>query len=180
MHSSTFSNQLIDSQTLPDLELLPKQPLSSRYAKTNMVVILVSTILTILVVLAVKYQPFLEIPAHITNLLGFAIWLIAALGFIMIVYRRLADPLKSYALREHDLSYSAGLVFKKTVTQPIVRIQHIELKRGPIERKVGLATIQVFSAGGALETFQIPGLPLAQAQKLREFILRHKGSIEHA
>jgi membrane protein YdbS with pleckstrin-like domain len=110
----------------------------------------------------------------------YACWALGLLGFAITVYCKLADPLKTYALREHDLSYSAGLIFKKTITQPILRIQHIELKRGPIERKVGLATLQVFSAGGALDTFEIPGLPLNEAQKLREFILRYKGSTQHA
>ena len=65
------------------------------------------------------------------------------------------------------------------MSQPITRIQHIELKRGPIERKVGLARLQVFSAGGEMHTFEIPGLPLETAQQLRQFILQHKDMVKH-
>ncbi|MDU0354869.1 PH domain-containing protein [Paraglaciecola aquimarina] len=90
-----------------------------------------------------------------------------------------ADKQKYYALRELDVHFSSGLFFKKMVSQPISRIQHIELKRGPIERKAGLASLQVFSAGGAMHTFEIPGLPFANAQQLRQIILKHKSVLTH-
>ena len=180
MTSAAFINEQIISNALPDLEVLTKQPLSAHYAKTNRMVNLVGILILVTLLAVVIYQPFYRFNVMTINLLSYGCWLIAILGFISTGYSVLADPLKSYALREHDLSYSSGLIFRKTVTQPILRIQHIELKRGPIERKVALATLQVFSAGGALETFEIPGLPLAEAQKLREFILRHKGSTQHA
>jgi membrane protein YdbS with pleckstrin-like domain len=85
-----------------------------------------------------------------------------------------ADQRVAYALREHDVGFRWGLLFRHTVIQPLSRIQHIELKRGPIERSAGLATLQVFSAGGGAHTFEIPGLPVEQAQGLRQFILQHQ------
>ena len=85
-----------------------------------------------------------------------------------------ADPLIKYALREQDLSLQSGLVFRSLSCQPILRVQHVELKRGPIDRKVGLAKLQVFSAGGALHTFEIPGLPIEDAESIRQFIISHK------
>jgi membrane protein YdbS with pleckstrin-like domain len=94
-------------------------------------------------------------------------------------YTILSDKRKFYSLREQDLSYRSGLIFRKTVSQPMLRIQHVELKRGPIDRKVGLAKLQVFSAGGALHTFEIPGLPLETAENIRQFILDHKDVNHH-
>jgi membrane protein YdbS with pleckstrin-like domain len=179
MTSSTLVNEQITSETLPDLQALTKQPLSASYAKTNRMVKLFTTFFLVTLLFIVMNQSFYLFSINVLDLMTYACWIIAGLGFVSTGYSMLADPLKSYALREHDLSYSSGLIFRKTVTQPILRIQHIELKRGPIERKVGLATLQVFSAGGALETFQIPGLPIVEAQKLREFILRHKGSTQN-
>jgi len=111
--------------------------------------------------------------------LPFIIWAVAILGFLFTWYSHAYDQAKSYALRELDLHYASGLFFQKVVSQPITRIQHIELKRGPIERKVGLATLQVFSAGGEMHTFQIPGLPVETAQQLRQFILQHKDVVKH-
>jgi hypothetical protein len=180
MALSSLTNQQIMAETLPSIQALTQQSLSIHYAKTNRLVKLFTILILVVLLFAVINQPFHLLSINIQRLVIYSSWIITALGFVNIGYGVLADPLKSYTLREHDLSYSSGLIFRKTVTQPILRIQHIELKRGPIERKVGLATLQVFSAGGALETFKIPGLALAEAQKLREFILRHKGSIENA
>jgi hypothetical protein len=39
--------------------------------------------------------------------------------------------------------------------------------------------LQVFSAGGDMHTFQIPGLPVETAQQLRHFILQHKDIVKH-
>lgn len=91
-----------------------------------------------------------------------------------IIYHYFADPLKQYVVREHDINFQSGWLFKSLVSQPILRIQHVELKRGPIERKYNLATLQVFSAGGASYTFNIPGLEHEDAIKLRQFVLNHK------
>lgn len=91
-----------------------------------------------------------------------------------LIYHVFADPLIQYALREHDLNYQSGLIFRSLVSQPILRIQHIEIRRGPIERQAGLATLQVFSAGGVSHTFNIPGLVYKDAVSLRQFILDHK------
>ncbi len=180
MTSSSFVNEQLHQDTLPALQTLIKQPLSANYAKFNRMIRLFTTLFFVVTLFGIMQQTFHPFSVKTLDLLTYACWLVAALGFLNTAYGMLADPKKSYALREHDLSYSSGLIFRKTVTQPVLRIQHIELKRGPIERKIGLATLQVFSAGGALETFQIPGLPLTEAQKLREFILRHKGSTQNA
>lgn len=91
-----------------------------------------------------------------------------------VIYHYFADPKKKYAIREHDIHFQTGWIFQKRTSQPIMRIQHIEIERGPIERKAGLATLQVFSAGGANHTFEIPGLVHEKAIELRQFILDHK------
>ena len=99
---------------------------------------------------------------------------VAVLGLIYVGYHFFADPIIKYTLREQDLHFQSGLFFRRIVSQPILRIQHIELKRGPIERKANLATLQVFSAGGTSHTFEIPGLSYQKAVSLRQFIIDHK------
>lgn len=117
---------------------------------------------------------FFDLPAEA---FPFVIGVYALIGFFTLwsaIYHFFADPLKQYALREHDLNYQSGLIFRSFVSQPILRIQHIEIKRGPIERRAGMATLQVFSAGGISYTFNIPGLIYENAVDLRQFILDHK------
>lgn len=179
MDTSTFSNLSIDEAKLPDIEQLDWQSLSPKYMPVNLRINLISTLLLTAIWSALLFQPFWPINQAIESIL---LWIgggLTALGLLFSVHGRFADPCKAYALREHDLSYRSGLFFRKSITQPILRIQHIELKRGPIERRVGLATLQVFSAGGVMHTFEIPGLPLSTAKSLRQFILQHKDTRNH-
>ena len=122
---------------------------------------------------ALRIQPFFDLPEELLTLYPVIAASISSLGVLILIYQFYADPLKQYALREQDIHYRHGLIFNNVISQPILRIQHVEIKRGPIERIAGLASIQVFSAGGAMHTFEIPGLKEATAQSIRSFILSH-------
>ncbi len=122
----------------------------------------------------IKYQSFIDISTTTKGLMVNIVWAITIFSLLFSFYKALADVRKFYALRDQDISFTSGVVFKKTVSQPILRIQHVELKRGPIDRKIGLAKLQVFSAGGAMHTFEILGLKLDDAESIRQYILSHK------
>jgi membrane protein YdbS with pleckstrin-like domain len=179
MLAPNFSNPTMPIEQLSSILTLDKQSLSEQYAPLNRLINLGFTLLICMLGLALYFQPFVDLPKGLFNSLPFFIWAAAILGFLFTWLNYARDLVRSYALRELDLHYTSGLFFRKVVSQPITRIQHIELKRGPIERKVGLATLQVFSAGGEMHTFQIPGLPVDTAQQLRQFILQHKDVIKH-
>ncbi|MFT6283692.1 MAG: membrane protein YdbS with pleckstrin-like domain [Arenicella sp.] len=179
MLENNFTNPTMPIDQLPTILTLDKQSLSEQYAPINRLINLGFTLLVCMLGMALYFQPFVVLPKEILNSLPFFIWAAAILGFLTTWLSHARDQVKFYALRELDLHYVSGLFFRKIVSQPITRIQHIELKRGPIERKVGLATLQVFSAGGEMHTFQIPGLPVDTAQQLRQFILQHKDVIKH-
>ncbi|TLU65410.1 PH domain-containing protein [Thalassotalea litorea] len=115
------------------------------------------------------------LPEALSPVLTVIFSILSGVFFLYFIYLWFAEPIKAYALREQDLSYRSGLLFRKVITQPIARIQHVELKRGPLDRRFELAKLQVFSAGGAMHTFEIPGLELKKAQAIRQFILSHKG-----
>lgn len=54
---------------------------------------------------------------------------------------------------------------------PISRVQHLDVDEGFFERLFGLATLEVFTAGGRRATFRIPGLTPVRARALRRTIL---------
>jgi membrane protein YdbS with pleckstrin-like domain len=174
-----FSNKILVSEEIPSIQDMESQTLSEKYAPINRLSNLIVTLLIVLVLSSLYLQSLVQLPEKILFVLPYIAWAMGILGLLQTMYTSYADLKKTYALRELDLNYSSGLFFRKTVSQPIARIQHIELKRGPIERQVGLATLQVFSAGGATHTFEIPGLPVDVAQKLRHFILQHKDVAKH-
>ena len=180
MHgNANFSNTTMPSQDLPHLAQLNFEKLSPRYAQSNRYIDLFSTAIIMSILFIVQLQSFMPIPTEASDVLMFIIWATALIGLISTVYTVIADKRKFYALREQDLNYKSGVIFCKTVSQPMLRIQHVELKRGPIDRKIGLAKLQVFSAGGSMHTFEIPGLPLETAESIRQFILDHKDVNHH-
>jgi membrane protein YdbS with pleckstrin-like domain len=179
MFESKFTNAIVPTDQLPAILNLDKQPLSEKYAPLNRLVNLGLTLFVCVLAMTLYFQPLIALPKDLLDFLPIFIWAAAILGFLMTWFSHARDQVKSYTLRELDLHYTSGLFFRKIVSQPITRIQHIELKRGPIERKVGLATLQVFSAGGEMHTFEIPGLPLGTAEQLRQFILQHKDVVKH-
>lgn len=174
-----FSNQALFITDIPTIEKLEQQPLAAIYARANRIISFLIMLIFVMAALLVKYQSFFEISITNKAILLNTLWLISAFVVLFGFYKFFADVRKFYALRQQDISFTSGVIFKKTVSQPILRIQHVELKRGPIERKIGLATLQVFSAGGAMHTFEIPGLKLDDAESIRQFILSHKDASHH-
>ena len=93
--------------------------------------------------------------------------------FISLWSMAYAKSLK-FALREHDISLYSGVLFKKTIIQPYTRLQHIEIKRGPLERHKKLASLVLFSAGGAMHALELKGLLETDAENIKRYILKHK------
>ncbi|WP_102798192.1 PH domain-containing protein [Bowmanella denitrificans] len=173
MSQILFTNQSLSVHNLADVTALEMQRLSPRYAPLNLLCGTIFLLFLLTILAAIRWQTWLTLPDWYLHLFPLIFGGLVAVGLLWLLYDYLADKRKGYAVREQDLSYQSGLFFQSLVTQPILRVQHVELKRGPIERKAGLATLQVFSAGGSLYTFAIPGLPEADARKLRQFILSH-------
>ncbi|WP_448549690.1 PH domain-containing protein [Thalassotalea fusca] len=173
------SNQQLDIDQIPEIAAQTFTPLAPAYAKINLTIHLIITFLPPLVALVLLFLPFISLTGDNKTAISYL-----SLGWIVLmsmfsIYRFKANRIKGYAVRELDISLKTGLFFQRIVSQPVLRIQHVEIERGPLERKYGLATLQVFSAGGALYTFQIPGLPVKTAESIRQFLLSHKDTQHH-
>lgn len=82
-----------------------------------------------------------------------------------------AFPKKKYSLREKDIIYTKGLLWNTRTSIPFNRIQHAEVKQGPIDRMFKLHSLKVFTAGGDSSDLVIPGLSEEKANKIKEFIM---------
>jgi len=105
-----------------------------------------------------------------------AVILVAAL-----VWPIISVPKRGYVVRDKDILFKKGVVWRSVTAVPFNRIQHVETSSTPLDRKFGLATLQLFTAGGSSGDLKIDGLAADVAEQLRIYILRKAGSsIEHA
>lgn len=72
-----------------------------------------------------------------------------------------------YAERDDDLLVKHGVLFRKLSVVPYGRMQFVDVSSGPIERRMGLATVQLHTASPATDA-RIPGLPPDEAARLRD------------
>lgn len=76
-----------------------------------------------------------------------------------------------WRLDERGLQVRRGLVWQSEVLVPRSRVQHLDIERGPIERKLGLATLVVHTAGTRLNALRQSGFLDADAVALRDALL---------
>lgn len=72
-----------------------------------------------------------------------------------------------YAEREDELLVSHGIMFRQLVVVPYGRMQFVDVAAGPLERALGIATVQLHTATPATDA-KIPGLPPDEAGRLRD------------
>jgi membrane protein YdbS with pleckstrin-like domain len=84
------------------------------------------------------------------------------------IYRRLG-----YALDGRLLRTVRGWLFHTDTIVPFVRVQHIDVMRGPFDKLFGTATLVVHTAGTHNSIITLPGLAPARAAEIREAI-RHE------
>lgn len=77
----------------------------------------------------------------------------------------------SWKLDERGLQVRRGLFWRNELLVPRTRVQHLDLERGPIERRHGLATLVVHTAGTRLYALRQSGFLDADAVALRDALL---------
>ena len=85
------------------------------------------------------------------------------------VYRRLG-----YMIDDRLLRVVHGWLFHTDTIVPFVRVQHIDVTRGPIDKLFGTASLVVHTAGTHNSIIVLPGLAPDRAADMRETI---RGSI---
>lgn len=95
-----------------------------------------------------------------TLVLGIALWS-AELAFRYTRWRLDADGLR----------VRRGRYWRSEVLVPRARVQHLDIERGPIERRYGLATLVVHTAGTRLNAVRQPGFDEASATRLRDALV---------
>ena len=81
------------------------------------------------------------------------------------IYRRIG-----YSVDRELLRVVRGWLFHTDTIVPFVRVQHIDVKRGPLDKAFGTATLVVHTAGTHNSIVTLPGLSPLRADEIRELI----------
>jgi membrane protein YdbS with pleckstrin-like domain len=80
-----------------------------------------------------------------------------------------------YRLDDRVLEIRHGIWFRTIQLVPLSRLQHVDLSRGPIERRFGLASLLLYTAGTHQAMIVIPGLAAEVAARLRDGLVAAGG-----
>jgi membrane protein YdbS with pleckstrin-like domain len=80
-----------------------------------------------------------------------------------------------YRVDANGIEIGRGRFWQRLITVPHARVQHIDVVRGPIERRFGLATLVIYTAGHANSDIKVEGLSHEAALALRERLVKEKG-----
>ena len=107
-------------------------------------------------------------------LLGWVLLLAAALW---LSFWRPPRLYRAWGWRIDDrlLETQSGLLFQRRRLLPLNRLQHVDLRRGPIERIYGLASLILHTAGTQSANLTIPGLEVTEAMRLRDHLVEKGG-----
>lgn len=87
----------------------------------------------------------------------------------LISYKRWRNTF--WKLDDEALHVRRGKTWFKQICVPRSRVQHLDFERGPLERRYGLATLVVHSAGSHESALRQSGLSLADAEFLRDVLV---------
>jgi membrane protein YdbS with pleckstrin-like domain len=94
---------------------------------------------------------------------------VAAIGTLHVVLRYRAWR---FDVREDTLFIERGVLVSVRTTVPYVRVQHVDSRRGPLERVLGLGRVVVYTAGSRGADVAIPGLAAARVDDVQETLRR--------
>lgn len=92
----------------------------------------------------------------------------AVAGFLAFWFPRRAYLAYGYRIDEKVLEIRNGVVVRLERLLPLSRLQHVDVKSGPVERAFGLATLVLYTAGTHEAVLRIPGLAAGDAVRLRD------------
>lgn len=158
-----YKNLKIEENDLPylieiDFNKHPKRYLKLRLIRVLVLFLILGSVATITFVSGVNVVPYIIGTACVV------------LCFWIVFTEVKAFPRRGYLIRNHDVNYRKGWLFRSVVSIPYNRIQHSEVVQGPISRAMKLSTLKVYTAGGSTSDLSISGLEPNEAERLREWI----------
>jgi membrane protein YdbS with pleckstrin-like domain len=83
-----------------------------------------------------------------------------------------------WRLDDDGFTLRRGRMWRSETRVPQSRVQHLDLKRGPLERRYGLSTLVIHTAGSRHSAVTVSGLGEADAERLRDRLARQDDGID--
>ncbi|MDR1712940.1 MAG: PH domain-containing protein [Coriobacteriales bacterium] len=104
--------------------------------------------------------------------LNICLWALVALAVLLLVLFVVVIPAIRYRQWSFDvyaeeIDIHKGIFWRKRIIIPLIRVQNVDTRQGPIMRANGLAS---FTAATAAGEHEIPGLDVAEADALRDHV----------
>ncbi|GIM51161.1 hypothetical protein CAPN004_01910 [Capnocytophaga cynodegmi] len=164
-------NDLVTINQIPDYEQIPLTNLHSDYKKIAQMNALIALGIGLVLLLAI-FVVFNAVEKYYA-IIGILLIFVFVISYISISYKY-----KKYAFRQHDAIYKSGIVFQVTHIIPYVRLQHITIKQGWYAKRLGLATLCLYTASSNGD-ISIPGLSLQEAERWKSFLLNRIETTEN-
>ena len=109
---------------------------------------------------------------------GLSRWLVvlwAALSIAYAVWSQRRPVIEhrhaSYRLDARGIEIRGGVFWRHVINVPRSRVQHIDVTQGPFERRHGIGTLSIYTAGVSHAMVSLPGLDYARALRIRDYLL---------
>ena len=162
-----FTNEIIDIDLLPKYQEVGLNSPDPSYWK---VILINISLCALFMAIGLGFLFFFNEKTH-PYLLYYIASFMLLFVFIFFIYKA-SFKKRGYVLREKDIIFKSGIIAESTAIVPLNRIQHVALNEGVFSRMYGLATLQIHTAGGATGHIHIAGIPIYQANTIKEALLK--------
>lgn len=166
-----FENPIVNLDEIPKSEEVSFVELHHNYGK----IVKFNSAVTFVIGVAVAAVLFFSIE-ETEKIYGIVAVLLLStlLGlFPLLSYRR-----KKYAFRLHDVLFKKGLFYKSVHISPYIRLQHVVIRQSWLAKRLGLATLSLYTAANNHSDISIPGLTLEEAERWKSFLLNRLEDLE--
>ena len=77
----------------------------------------------------------------------------------------------SYRVDDQGIEIRTGVFWRVVINVPRSRVQHIDVSQGPLDRRYGLGTLVIYTAGTDHAKVDLEGLEHGRALRIRDYLL---------
>ncbi|MCE2660807.1 MAG: PH domain-containing protein [Rubrivivax sp.] len=155
-------------------------PARSAFRLVSVLVWVTLGLLPVLAVVVMTWPTGRSLPGSWSWLFG-VVWVLPVLGAAWGWWRGGATwRHTAWSLDADGLHLRRGRWWQSELAVARHRVQHIDLQRGPVDRRFGLATLQVHTAGTRVAAIRFRGLGLADAEAIRDALVRERSPDDDA